>query len=83
MTTVRFQEIKARKQVTLPCRVCGKKVKRAVTVIYTVNPFNKTKYGVPKSRKEVYEDAKTTVAADAEALVATGVMCRKCQEVTP
>ena len=80
MSTVRFQQVSARKVLTVSCRGCGKKLRRVVSETYTVNPFNKNAAGEPKSHGEVYADVVAEVARRAKALEISGTLCTACPE---
>lgn len=57
MTTYRFQEIKVWGEKNLPCPVCGKKVRRRLTFMQTLNPWNVNKEtGQPKTSAEIYKE---------------------------
>lgn len=57
------------------CAGCGKKTTRRVKVEHTVNPFNKTADGRPKTRAEVAAD----VRAELEAKVKEPLCCSGCE----
>lgn len=61
MTTYRFEEIAHPVVKSVPCRTCGKPVRRSTTFSQTVNPFNKDADGNPKTaeliRAELREQA--------------------------
>lgn len=63
MITTTFQEIRIRAKRRGPCTVCGKRVDRIKYFAQTVNPFNKTEDGRPKTPAEV----RAAVQADADA----------------
>lgn len=58
-----FQEIRVRAHRRGPCTKCGKRVDRIKYFAQTVNPFNKTEDGRPKTPAEV----RAAVQADADA----------------
>jgi hypothetical protein len=41
---------------------CGKHRRRQKTFSQTINPFNKNAEGMPKSREEIYQELKETIA---------------------
>lgn len=62
------------------CEVCGKPLRRTVTVEYTVNPFNRNAAGEVKSAAEVQAEAQRAATIQAKALDGTRVTCQNCQE---
>lgn len=56
MTTVNFERVKTIGHKTAKCPGCGKTLRRQKTVERTINPFNRNKEGVPKSRAEIVDD---------------------------
>ena len=75
-----FQVVKARIELKLKCKECGKAIKRVVRVEHTINPFNKNSAGVPKSYSEVFADADREATKQADKMKRTGVMCGSCQD---
>lgn len=63
MVTTTFQEIRIRAKRRGPCTKCGRRVDRIRYFAQTVNPFNKTEDGRPKTPAEV----RAAVQADADA----------------
>lgn len=76
--TYRFVEVKYPVSKSVPCAVCGKKIRRSTSFTQTINPFNKHKTGPNagqvKTRGEIWQE----LAAEAEAWqpVATHPKCR-------
>jgi len=54
--TMRFKSIKAWREKSGKCPICGKRVLRKTTFECTVNPFNRNKDGFIKSETEVRRD---------------------------
>lgn len=54
--TYRFKAIKAWREKSGKCPVCGKRVVRKATFEHTVNPFNKNEQGEIKYESEVRRD---------------------------
>lgn len=54
-TTYRFPVIKATRKHTLTCPTCGRRFTRQRTFESTVNPFNRSENGTPRSPHEVRE----------------------------
>ena len=50
-----FEELKLTTQYSGTCEFCGKKVRRTITVMQTLNPWNK-KDGRLKTREEIYDE---------------------------
>jgi hypothetical protein len=61
--TTQFTPVRARREVTGTCPVCGKTSKRSRTFEHTINPFNKNPDGTVKSASQVRE----AVTAEADA----------------
>ena len=73
--SVMFDVIKSRREISVKCKKCGKKLKRVLTSEMTVNPFNVRKDGVPKTAAEVRRDAD----ADVEKSDRWKVQCGQCE----
>lgn len=56
MPTYVFQEVKRSVTRKLKCRVCGKPFQRSTTFSQTINPFNKTAEGQPKTYAEIWRE---------------------------
>lgn len=52
----RFESVKRTRVKKVACTVCGKKMRRQLTVDQTINPFNKNSDGEPKTRGEIWEE---------------------------
>jgi hypothetical protein len=63
MTTYRFTEYPLTEKKSVPCPVCGKKVRRQRTFSQTLNPFNKNADGSVKTVPDIYRALR--VEADA------------------
>lgn len=63
MTITNFERVEYWIERVVPCRVCGKKLKRATTLGQTINPWNTNPDGTVKNRyqirAELKEQAKT------------------------
>lgn len=57
------------------CAGCGKPTRRNVKVEHTVNPFNKTADGRPKTREEVAAD----VRAELKQRCSEPLKCSQCE----
>lgn len=53
MPTYRFRPVTHQVTKSVPCTVCGKKVRRQRTFSQTLNPFNKNAAGLPKTEVEI------------------------------
>ena len=62
-TTIRFQRVPLTATKSVPCAVCGKKVRRQRTFEQTINPFNKTSDGQVKTFKHIYPELEAEAAA--------------------
>lgn len=54
---------------------CGKRTRRVILVTQTVNPFNKNKSGVPKSREEILVELRAEIAS----IKAGPLYCTRCE----
>lgn len=63
MPTYRFTEYPLTFRKSVPCTVCGKKVRRQRTFSQTLNPFNKNEDGSVKTVPDIYQALR--VQADA------------------
>lgn len=63
MPTYRFTEYPLTARKSVPCTVCGKKVRRQRTFSQTLNPFNKNEDGSVKTVPDIYRELR--VQADA------------------
>jgi len=63
MTITTYERVEYWTEKTVPCRVCGKKLKRSTTLGQTINPWNRDADGNIKNRyqirAELKEQAKT------------------------
>jgi hypothetical protein len=60
--TIRFAEVKHIAIKSVPCEVCGKKVRRQQTFWQTLNPFNKNASGFPKDASEIRAELRVVAA---------------------
>jgi hypothetical protein len=58
MPITTYERLERRVEKTVPCRVCGKKIKRATTLGQTLSPFNTNDNGTRKSRDQIREELK-------------------------
>ncbi len=77
--TVVFPKITRKREVKIPCKVCGKKSKRVLSVTNTVNPFNLNKDGQIKSQQEVTDNVVAQLKAKVEETLAVGRICTSCE----
>jgi len=52
-TTYVFRSIERKERIKTPCVECGKMVTRTVTASQTLNPFNVTASGKPKTEYQI------------------------------
>jgi hypothetical protein len=78
MVTVRFQEITRSRKLSLRCLGCSKSMTRTVTVMNTVNPFNRDENGIVRSPQQVHECVLKQLEQEAQIVIARGVRCRAC-----
>jgi hypothetical protein len=48
-----FERVKRHMTKYVPCRGCGRPLRRSATFEQTINPFNKGADGVPKTREQI------------------------------
>lgn len=63
MPTYRFERVPWTAKESVPCTVCGKKVRRQRTFEQTLNPFNKTADGRVKTIKDIYPELRAKADA--------------------
>jgi hypothetical protein len=49
-----YERIERRATKSVPCSVCGKKVRRSKTFMNTINPWNVNEDGVPRTHDEIW-----------------------------
>lgn len=76
MVTVTYERVERWVEKTVPCRVCGKKLKRSTTLGQTINPFNKDADGNVKNRFQIQAELKV----EAETWKPTNDIHAKCRE---
>ena len=76
MPTYRFEEVPRQFTKSVPCTVCGRKVRRQRTFSQTINPFNKNAAGQVKTFGEIY----TELAEKGEAWQAEPETHTKCEQ---
>jgi len=67
--TTRFEVIRHKAVKSLPCAVCGKRLRRQRTFEQTINPYNRNADGTVKTRAEIRQELITEArvwAQDAE-----------------
>lgn len=74
MPTYRFEKVPLTATKSVPCTICGKKVRRQRTFMQTINPFNKHTDGIPKSRVDILRELKAQ-ADDWETAAETHPKC--------
>ncbi|WP_372344637.1 hypothetical protein [Streptomyces sp. KL116D] len=56
MPTYTFRKVPHQAAKSVPCTICGKKVRRQRTFFQTLNPFNKNDQGLPKTELEIVRE---------------------------
>ena len=79
MVTIRFQQITRSRKLSLRCLGCNKRMTRTVTVMNTVNPYNRDENGIVRSPQQVHGCVLKQLEQEAQALTAKGVRCRACE----
>jgi hypothetical protein len=54
---------------------CGRRTRRTIRVMQTLNPFNKNRVGVPKSREEILTELRAKLADEK----AKPLYCTECE----
>lgn len=50
-----FEEVRRASVKTVPCSVCGRKIRRQKTLTMTINPWNVNPDGTQRTREEIWE----------------------------
>lgn len=74
---INFDEVRSKKKVRVRCTVCGKPHNRVLTSYQTLNPFNKNKDGLPKTRAEIYPELEFDIE-NQEKKLHKEFICSKC-----
>ena len=61
--THRFRAVKHPAVKSLPCPICGKKLRRRRTFEQTINPFNKNANGTVKTELDIVQELEAQAAA--------------------
>ncbi len=77
MQTYTFQEIKIKRTVKCSCTKCGKKLQRVVEAWQTVNPYNMTSDGEPKTPAQIRQELPPELDKS-EKWLHKNVVCRNC-----
>ncbi|WP_030292290.1 hypothetical protein [Streptomyces katrae] len=77
--TTRFERVPLTATKTVPCEICGKKIRRQRTFEQTISPFNKTTAGEVKSYQDIYPE----LEAKAEAWKTEPEVHTKCTGEAP
>jgi hypothetical protein len=80
MTTIRFREINAKRQVKVPCIACGKVLNRTIKEFQTINPFNVDENGAPKTEIQIYSELPIQLDK-AEQKLKQRAICRSCEKL--
>lgn len=62
MPTYTFERVTRPVTKTVPCRDCGKKLKRSTTLEQTISPFNKNGDGTAKTRDQIAAELREEAA---------------------
>jgi len=80
ITTYTFNTVRGEEPYKCTCGSCGKTLRRRAVVENTINPYNRTEDGTPKTRSQVYWDARAAAKVEAARLEGTETICRDCEE---
>jgi hypothetical protein len=75
-TFYRFDEVSTRREKSVKCLGCGKRLRRAKRFYQTINPFNTNADGAIKSRAEIMSE----LQAEAAAWMNKPEKCSTCEE---
>jgi len=75
---IRFSEIRQTMQVKGICSICGKRRSRTISEWETVNPYNRHKNGMVKTRIEVEQSVSEKINAGVDRL-SKYFMCKSCE----
>jgi hypothetical protein len=76
---INFDVCRTATKVSTFCTQCDKRLTRTVSDYQTVNPWNVTQAGEPKTRGQIYLELSRTVQDRADALRVSGAVCRACE----
>lgn len=62
MPTYTFERVTRPVSKTVPCRGCGKKLKRSTTLGQTINPFNRNEDGTVKTYDQIVAELREQAA---------------------
>jgi hypothetical protein len=79
---ITFQQVVRKERIKVQCRVCKRSLPRVMSVMHTVNPFNKDAAGLVKSRAQVYSDVSDALRDLVAKTKSDGIVCRGCHEET-
>ncbi len=75
---ITFQQVTRKRRTKVRCRVCNRYLVRVLSVMNTVNPFNKDAAGIVKSRAQVDADVLSELHKLINKTQAEGIVCRGC-----
>jgi hypothetical protein len=78
--TVKFRRVYDKISVTVPCKACGKQMKRQRTEEQTVSPFNKNPDGSVCTEVQVYKKVLAKLETWASETKAKEHTCKTCAE---
>ena len=79
MTRYVFDKVEVYGEKSGPCVECGTIRRRQTRLWQTESPFNKDKYGLPKTREEIQRDI---INRELPAWKARPIICKSCAETT-
>ena len=62
MPTYIYERVTRPVTKTVPCRGCGKKLKRSTTLGQTISPFNRGEGGTPKTYEQIVAELREEAA---------------------
>jgi uncharacterized metal-binding protein YceD (DUF177 family) len=77
---IRFAQVKRSTKLMLKCSRCSGRVTKTVSVMHTVNPFNRDENGLVKSYERVDADVRQQLFRDVDAVKADPPLCAKCRK---
>lgn len=77
-----YQEIARRRDVSVACTKCGKKLRRTIKAYQTLNPFNRNEDGSSKTAEQIWAELPAKLD-HTEAKLRETAVCRSCENQEP
>lgn len=76
--TIKFPKISRKRIIYIDCKVCHKTRKRALVEMQTLNPYNRTAEGIPKTKERILDELWKKLDDVEARLRAEGITCKTC-----